>query len=172
MDESPGVTRVELPRWVVPVLGLTAAGLVPWTLYLTFSLPSRHITERYDVAWVGYDCILLCAITWTAVCGVRGLRWLVPAAATTGTLLVADAWFDVVTSIGTSDWIEAVLQAVFAELPLAAICAFIVWDVERFYEATVARYARARGAARPARADEDDARAGRREARARRRPRA
>jgi hypothetical protein len=169
MDESPGVTRVELPRWVAPLLGLTAAGLVPWTLYLTFSLPSRHITERYDVAWVGYDCILFCSISWTAICAVRGLRWLIPAAATTGTLLVADAWFDVVTSIGSNDWIEAVLEALLAELPLAAICAFIVWDAERFYDATIARV---RGAVRPARADGGDARAGRREARARRSPRA
>lgn len=169
MNESPGVTRVEVPRWVAPLLGLTAAGLVPWTLYLTFSLPSSHVTERYDVAWVGYDCILFCSITWTAVCAVRGLRWLVPAAATTGTLLVADAWFDVVTSIGSNDWIEAVLEALLAELPLAVISAFIVWDVERFYEAT---FDRVRAAVRPARADGGDARAGRREARARRSPRA
>jgi hypothetical protein len=168
MDAPPELTRVPLPRWVPPLLGLTAAALVPWTLYLTFSLPSDHVTKHYDLAWVGYDCILFCSISWTLLCAARGLRWLVPAAATSGTLLVADAWFDVVTSIGSNDWIEAVLQAVLAELPLAAICAFIVWDVERFYEATFAHYVRARGAARPARAGAGDARAARREAPARR----
>jgi hypothetical protein len=172
MDELPEVARVPLPRWVAPLLALTAAGLIPWTLYLTFTLPSDHVTRHYDLAWVGYDCILFCAISWTVVCAARGLPWLVPASATTGTLLVADAWFDVVTSIGTNDWIEAVLEAAFAELPLAAICAFIVWDVERFSEATFARYRRARGAARPARAGAGDARAAQRGARARRSPRA
>lgn len=171
MDDSPELTRVPLPRWVAPLLAMTAAGLVPWTLYLTFSLPSDHITKHYDLAWVGYDCILFCSMSWTVICVARGLPWLVPAAATTGTLLVADAWFDVVTSTGSNDWVEAVLQAAFAEVPLAAICAFIVWDVERFSEATFTRYKRARDAARRARAGEGDARAERREAPARRSPR-
>ncbi len=35
---------------------------------------------------------------------------------------------------------EAVLQAAFAELPLAAACAFIVYDAEKFRQATVVRY--------------------------------
>jgi len=41
-------------------------------------------------------------------------------------------WFDVVTSIGSGDAIEAILEAVFAELPLAVVCALIVYDAERF----------------------------------------
>ena len=35
---------------------------------------------------------------------------------------------------------EALLQAAFAELPLAAICWYIVYDAERFRQATVVRY--------------------------------
>ena len=27
----------------------------PWILYLTFTLPSRHVTFHYDLAWVGFD---------------------------------------------------------------------------------------------------------------------
>ena len=144
MQDAPVTTRVPLPRWVTPLLALTAAGLVPWTLYLTFTLPSRHVTEHYDVAWVVFDIALLCAIATTAVCAVRGSEWLVPFAAVTGTMLVCDAWFDVVTSIGSNDWVEAVLEAFFAELPLAAVCALIVYDAERFRQATVVRYARRR----------------------------
>src|SRR5262249_19703614 len=49
VQEAPATTRVPLPRWVTPLLALTAAGLVPWTLYLTFTLPSRQVTEHYDV---------------------------------------------------------------------------------------------------------------------------
>jgi hypothetical protein len=41
---------------------------------------------------------------------------LVPLAAVTGTMLVCDAWFDVMTSIRSGDATEAVLEAVFAEL--------------------------------------------------------
>jgi len=137
--------RVPLPRWITPVLLLTAAALVPWTLWLTFKLPSRHVTEHYDVAWVVFDCALFCAIAATAWSAVKGSQWLVPFAAVTGTMLVCDAWFDVVTSIGSGDSLEAILEAIFAELPLAAVCALIVYDAERFRQATVVRYARRRG---------------------------
>ena len=46
----PPPERVPLPRWVVPLLTLTAAGLLPWTHWLTYSLPSRNITHHYDLA--------------------------------------------------------------------------------------------------------------------------
>jgi hypothetical protein len=144
MQEAPVSSRVPLPRWVTPILTLTAAGLLPWTLYLTFSLPSRHVTEHYDVAWVVFDCALFCAFAATVWCAVRSSQWLVPIAAATGTMLVCDAWFDVMTSIGSNDWIEAVIEAAFAELPLAAVCALIVYDAERFRQATIVRYSRRR----------------------------
>jgi hypothetical protein len=144
MQEAPVSTRIPIPRWVTPLLALTAVGLVPWTLYLTFTLPSRQVTEHYDVAWVVFDIALLSVIAITAYFAVRGSEWLVPFAAVTGTMLVCDAWFDVVTSIGGNDWVEAVLEAIFAELPLAAVCALIVYDAERFRQATVGRYTRRR----------------------------
>jgi hypothetical protein len=130
--EAPEPSGIRLPRWVQIILSLTAAGLLPWTLWLTFTLPSRHVTEHYDVAWVVFDCALFCAFAATAWCAVKGSQWLVPFAAVTGTMLVCDAWFDVVTSIGSGDAIKAILEAVLAELPLAAVCALIVYDAERF----------------------------------------
>jgi hypothetical protein len=36
--------------------------------------------------------------------------------------------------------LQAVLEAALAELPLAVICWFIVYDVERFRQATILRY--------------------------------
>jgi hypothetical protein len=131
--------RVKLPRWLVPLLALTATGLLPWTLWLTYSLPSRHVADHYDLAWVGFDIALLAAVSTTAICAVRSSQWLVPAAATTGTMLLCDAWFDVLTS-NANERLEAVLEAAFAELPLAAICWLIVFNVERFQRETVLRY--------------------------------
>jgi len=151
-------------------MGLVAISLVPWTLYLTFTLPSRHLTEHYDLAWVGFDVALAAAFAATAWAAYRRLRWLLPLAAVTGTMLVCDAWFDVVTSQGGDEIVAAVLEAVFGELPLAALCAYIVFDVEDFL-ATVDRFRRpATTAARRAalRAMSDDARAGRPSAPARR----
>jgi len=66
---------------VVPLLTLTAAGLLPWTLWLTYSLPSRNITQHYDLAWVGFDVALLLAFAATTWFAVRSSQWLVPAAA-------------------------------------------------------------------------------------------
>lgn len=130
--EAPEPPPIPLPRWVTPVLALTTAGLLPWTLWLTFTLPSRHITEHYDVAWVVFDCALFCAFAATAWCAVKSSQWLVPFAAVTGTMLLCDAWFDVMTSIGSGEALEAILEALLAELPLAAVCALIVYDAERF----------------------------------------
>ncbi|HEY4412967.1 MAG TPA: hypothetical protein VGN06_08215, partial [Gaiellaceae bacterium] len=64
-----------LPRWVAPLMGLVALFLVPWTLYLTFTLPSRHVTTHYDLAWVGFDIGLLTAFGATAVAAVRRSTW-------------------------------------------------------------------------------------------------
>lgn len=129
-----------IPRWVGPVFILTAAGLGPWTLYLTYSLPSRHLTRHYDLAWVGFDVALLVAFAATGLSAIRPSKWLVPAAAVTGTMLLCDAWFDIVTSRGGGEMWEAVAEAVFAELPLAALCGFIVYDAETFLAATVNRF--------------------------------
>lgn len=141
-QDLPEPNQVPLPRWVTPVLTLTAAGLLPWTLYLTFTLPERHVSQHYDLAWVGFDIALASAFAATAWCAVRSSQWLVPLAAASGTMLVCDAWFDVVTA-GRGDIGEAVAEAVLAELPLAVVCAFIVIDAERFRQATVVRYSAA-----------------------------
>lgn len=143
--------RIPLPRWIVVVLGAMAACLIPWILYLTFTLPSRHVTFHYDLAWVGFDIGLTASFVATAWAVLRGSPRLVPLAAVTGTMLVCDAWFDVVTSHGGHDLAQALLSAGLAELPLAALCAFIVIDSERFLEATATRFRDATRAAASAR---------------------
>ena len=118
--------------WVPRLLALVALALVPWTLWLTISLPSQHVTEHYDVAWIGFDVALAAAFAATAWSAVRQPHWLVALAAVTGTMLLCDAWFDIVTSSGGGERVEAVAVAAFAELPLTAICAYIVLRSERF----------------------------------------
>jgi len=115
------------------VLLATAVALVPWTLWLTVTLPARHITEHYDIAWAGFDIALATAFALTAWAALRGSGALAPLAAATAAMLLCDAWFDIVTSQGGGERVEAVLEAVFAELPLAALCVFVAYDVERFH---------------------------------------
>ena len=140
--ELADTVRIRPARWVTLLLGLVAVALVPWTLYLTFTLPSRHITSHYDLAWVGFDVALACVFAATAAAAFRRSHWLIPLAAVTGTMLVCDAWFDVVTSQSGGEMWEAVAEAALAELPLAALCAFIVYDAETFLAATVNRFRR------------------------------
>jgi hypothetical protein len=145
--------RIPRPRWVVALLGGVAVLLVPWILYLTFTLPSRHVTFHYDLAWVGFDVGLTVAFGATAWAALRGSQWLVPIAAVTGTMLLCDAWFDVVTSHAGSDLLTAIAEAAVGELPLAAFCGYIVVDSERFLAATVTRFRRAARAANATQAD-------------------
>jgi hypothetical protein len=141
-EEVEEPLRIRPARWMTSLLVLVAAALVPWTLYLTFALPSRHLTFHYDLAWVGFDLALTASFAATAWAAFRGSQWLVPFAAVTGTMLVCDAWFDVVTSQSGSEMWEAVAEAALAELPLAALCGFIVYDAETFLAATVNRFRR------------------------------
>jgi len=57
-------------------------------------------------------------------------------------MLVCDAWFDIVTSQSGAEMWEAIAEAALAELPLAALCGYIVYDVESFLAATVNRFRR------------------------------
>jgi hypothetical protein len=54
-------------------------------------------------------------------------------------MLLCDAWFDVVTSATGDELGHAVFEALFAELPLAALCAWIVVDTKRFHDAVLRR---------------------------------
>jgi hypothetical protein len=112
--------------WVAPLFALLALGLVPWTLYLGATLPSRHVQQNfYNVAWAGFDVALAAAIVATGV-GVLWRRlWVQGAAASTATLLVSDAWFDVLSSNPGWDRVQALVLAVVTELPTAGFCIYI-----------------------------------------------
>src|SRR4029079_6134165 len=130
-------SRRRIPRRIALMLGTIAVLLVPWTLWLTFTLPTRHVTHHYRVAWVGFDVFLAAAFAATAIAALRASEWLQPLAALTGPMLLCDAWFDVVTSSGGDELGRAVFEALFAELPLAALCAWIVLDTKRFHDAVL-----------------------------------
>ena len=117
--------------WIHPLLALTAILLVPWTIWLATALPSHEVAEHWDVAWAGLDAMLAAALLATALSAWHGGRFLQACAACAATLLVVDAWFDLLTSSGR-DLTYAIVLAVVAELPLAAVCLWIVLDSESF----------------------------------------
>jgi len=41
--------------WLLLIVGGVAVGLLPWTAYLSASLPSQHLANHWDIAWAGLD---------------------------------------------------------------------------------------------------------------------
>ena len=125
-------TFVRMRRVRLVLMAGAIVGLIPWIVYLSITLPDRYIANNWIATWVGFDTLLLLFMASTAVLGLLRRQLLILTGFTTGVLLVCDAWFDVTTSAGGTERLEAVLEAIFAELPLAAICGYIVYDAERF----------------------------------------
>src|SRR5207245_10568311 len=73
-------------------------------------------------AWGRCDSGLGGALAPTALVVARRSPFAEVTATITATLLCCDAWFDVLTSRGSSDIAQAIASAVLIELPLAALC--------------------------------------------------
>ncbi|WUH94932.1 hypothetical protein OG900_35495 [Streptomyces sp. NBC_00433] len=95
--------------------------LIPWIAYLSVSLPTHRTVANWRYAWVGFDGALIVALGVTALCAWRRLQIFIPWAVATATLLCCDAWFDIVLDWNSDDLTGAVVTAVAAELPLAAL---------------------------------------------------
>jgi hypothetical protein len=121
-----------LRRLVIGVSTVIGLGMLPWTIWLSASLKAHHETDHWDLAWSGFDAGLAIVFLLTALAAWRRSPWVGALAATTGTLLVTDAWFDIVLESHSNEVHNAVYLAVFAELPLAAVCFWIAYRTERF----------------------------------------
>ena len=138
-----GVTDRDLGRagrraaWAGPVFVLLAAAMVPWTVFLAITLPVQETAEHYDLAWVGFDIALIALLGWTAWCALRRSPTLAVAASMTATMLVVDAWFDVVTAPTGQDLALALSMAVVVELPLAAVCLWLARNGQHIAERLV-----------------------------------
>ena len=121
-----------LREWVVVVFGVIGIALLPWTLWLSQSLKPHHVTDRWDLAWSGFDTGLAVLFLATAVAALRRSPWVGALSAALGTLLITDAWFDVVLESHSAERRNAILLALFAELPMAAFCFWIAYRTERF----------------------------------------
>ncbi len=106
--------------------------LLPWTIWLAGSLRPTHESPRWDIAWSGFDAALAVMFLLTAFAAWRRSPWIGVAAGATGTLLVTDAWFDVILSSDNDELRTALLLAAVAELPAAAVCFWIAYRTERF----------------------------------------
>jgi len=120
-----------LPRWLGPLAVCCVIGIVPWIVFLSLTLPGRQRAVDYDIAWVGFDSAMGVVLAVLAYCALRRKPATGPIAAVAATMLVIDAWFDIVTTDEGRQLAFAIAAAVVAELPLAVICAWVAVNAER-----------------------------------------
>ncbi|HZT16854.1 MAG TPA: hypothetical protein VFA19_12990 [Gaiellaceae bacterium] len=128
MGFLPGTLR----GWVVVTFAAVGVGLLPWTIWLAMSLHPHHETNRWDIAWSGFDSGLAALFVATAVAAYRRSPWVGALAAATGTVLVVDAWFDIILESHADELRNSILLAAFAEVPAALVCFWIAVRTERF----------------------------------------
>jgi hypothetical protein len=108
--------RVEV---MASLLFVGAAGLVPWTVFLGLSLPGKYDAEHWSLLWTGFDVVLLAVLGYAGWAAWFRRQILATTLIVAGTLLLCDAWFDIITSIGNSDEWLSLLTGFGIEIPLA-----------------------------------------------------
>jgi hypothetical protein len=124
-------------RLVLAVTAISAVVLVPWTVWLSVTLPEAHRAREWRTAWVGFDIVLIVALVATAWAGWHRRQVVTALLVVSATLLTSDAWFDVMLSSGRTARMESLLTAAFVELPLAAFFFFTAYRVMRATTATI-----------------------------------
>jgi hypothetical protein len=119
-------------------LGLMTGGslaMIPWLGYLSTTLPQNYVAHNWPLTWVGFDILLAGFMMATAVFGYLRRQLLVPAAFTTGVLLICDAWFDLMTAGPRDVWLS-VATAFLIEVPLGV---FMIFSAQRLLRLTLTR---------------------------------
>ena len=121
--ESDIVLRV--PAWAGKIYIMLAIVLLPWTVYLGLTLPKHHLSAHWDISWTGLDIGLIVSLLATGLFAYMRSIWIVISAATTGSLLLVDAWFDVMSEKSPADFHQAIILAFAFEIPLALMSYYL-----------------------------------------------
>jgi len=114
--------------------------LAAWIGILFVTLPRHYHTGAWRGAWVGFDVGLLAAFAATGWTAWRRRQLLIVCLVVLATLLVCDAWFDVVLDIDTSGFVTSLLSALLLELPLAALAIVMARRLLRLTIGQIMRY--------------------------------
>jgi hypothetical protein len=109
--------------------------MIPWLVYLSFTLPQNYVAHNWPATWIGFDVLLAAFMLATAVFGYLRRQVLLFAAFTSGVLLICDAWFDLMTA-GPDDLWLSVVTALLIEVPLAI---FMIRGAQRIMRLTMMR---------------------------------
>jgi hypothetical protein len=79
--------HLPVPMWVGVVYGLFCVVLIPWTIYLSATLPTHVVAAHWDASWVGLDSAIALSLLATALLTYRKSRWVVVASTISGSFL-------------------------------------------------------------------------------------
>ena len=121
---TPPVRVKRMRSRFLTILAACCLGLGVWIVYLAVSMPTGYHAKAWSAAWIGFDLLLLLALTGTIVAAMLGRQIVILLAVFTASLLLCDAWFDIVLDWGTSDVWGSLASAAFVEVPLAGFLLF------------------------------------------------
>ncbi len=113
--------NLKIPRWVSTIFTLFAIALVPWTIYLAYTLPRYQIDKHWDVSWVGLDIGLIFLLLLTGFLAAIKSRLVIISLSAVSSFLVVDAWFDIISARNGSDLYQSLFLAIFIEIPLSIL---------------------------------------------------
>jgi hypothetical protein len=119
---------------VAPLFAILGIGLVPWTVWIAYDLPQRHLARHWDLAWGGFDAAMAGLLLATAIAAWRHSPWIQSTATAAATMLACDAWFDMATASRGAEQAMAIATALLLELPLAVLCLWVARNAERAHE--------------------------------------
>jgi hypothetical protein len=128
-------TVAPAPRWVAPLYLTLSVLLVPWIVYLAFARPTEFGDGHYRVAWIGLDAMEALALALTAWLAYRRSTWVDIAATAAATLLIVDAWFDLMTATPGWELTQSIAAAAALEIPLALLSLWIARHAQLVNEA-------------------------------------
>jgi hypothetical protein len=129
-------------RWdavLVVVVGACVV-LAVWIGVLAVTLPKFYHTGSWRGAWVGFDIALLAAFAATAWTAWRRRQLLIISLVVLASLLLCDAWFDVVLDVRTPGFVASLLSALLVELPLALLAISMARRLLRLTIGQIMRY--------------------------------
>lgn len=114
--------KISIPSWATWLYVLISIVLIPWTIYLSFALPTRHLSHNWDITWVGLDIALVGSLLATGILAKLKSIYMVITAVATATLFITDAWFDILSyPAGSRGFDHALIMAIFGEIPMATM---------------------------------------------------
>jgi hypothetical protein len=129
-------------KWDAVLVVTVAACIVlaAWIGVLAVTLPKFYRTGTWRGAWVGFDVALLIAFAATGWTAWRRRQLLIISLIVLATLLLCDAWFDVVLDVDTPGFLASLLSALVVELPLAVLAIAMARRLLRLTMGRIMRY--------------------------------